>query len=216
MKMHFAKFEFHRNAGSKTTAKSKATAAIVLLLALSLAGVACSSQWISIALADLPVLAQMALNIGTLVATLQSGKQLSPAETTAIQNISAEAGRDLSLLQALYNEYKASPSGDTIQKIDAAIARTSQELPALLQAAHISDPMLATRVAAGVNLIVTTVNSFAALVPHAVTASRSRTVASRPLAIPRSRELKKQWNRQVCPASGEETLDFAYNSCVVR
>jgi predicted DNA-binding transcriptional regulator YafY len=48
---------------------------------------------------DLPVLTQMALNIAALVATLQSGKQLSPAEAAAIQNISAEASRDLNLLE---------------------------------------------------------------------------------------------------------------------
>jgi len=44
-----------------------------------------------VALADLPVLTQMALNIAALVATLQSGKQLTPAEVQAIRNISAEA-----------------------------------------------------------------------------------------------------------------------------
>jgi hypothetical protein len=55
----------------------------------------------------LPVLTQIALNIATLVATLQSGKQLSPAEAAGIQNISTEAAKDLNLLQALYNEYEA-------------------------------------------------------------------------------------------------------------
>jgi hypothetical protein len=73
----------------------------------------CSAQWVSVALADLPVLTQTALNLAALVATLQSGKQLSPAEALAIQNISAEASKDLTLLQSLYNAYKASPSADT-------------------------------------------------------------------------------------------------------
>jgi hypothetical protein len=34
-----------------------------------------------------------------------------------IKNISAQASRDLNLLQSLYNEYKANPSSATLQKI---------------------------------------------------------------------------------------------------
>jgi len=64
----------------------------------------------------MPVLLQMSLNIGTLVTTLETGKQLSSAEAAAIQNISKEAGKDLALLQVLCNQYKANPSATTIQK----------------------------------------------------------------------------------------------------
>ena len=54
--------------------KKNSMSRIVLAAVLSLALVAtgCSAQWISVALADLPVLTQMALNIASLVATLQS------------------------------------------------------------------------------------------------------------------------------------------------
>jgi hypothetical protein len=41
-------------------------------------------QWMSATLADLPVLIQMALNISTIVTTLQSGQQISAAEAAAI------------------------------------------------------------------------------------------------------------------------------------
>ena len=130
--------------------------ALAFVLSISLIATGCSAQWISVALADLPVLTQMALNIAALVSTLQSGKQLTPSEALAIQNISAEASKDLTLLQALYNAYKASPSADGLQKIETMIQETNQELPALLQAAHISDPALSARITAAVNLILTT------------------------------------------------------------
>src|ERR1700690_1564577 len=110
---------------------------LAVVLSISLVATGCSAQWVSVALADLPVLTQMALNIAALEATLQSGKQLTPAEALAIQNISAEASKDLTLLQALYNAYKANPSADALQKIESMIQDTNQELPALLQAAHI-------------------------------------------------------------------------------
>ena len=153
--------------------KSNSMSRILLsvVLSISLIATGCSAQWISVALADLPVLTQMALNIAALVATLQSGKQLTPAEALAIQNISAEASKDLTLLQSLYNSYKTNPSADTLQKIESLIQDTNQNLPALLQAAHISDPALSARITAAVNLILTSVSSFASLIPQAASAT---------------------------------------------
>jgi len=185
---------------------------LAFVLSLSLITTGCSAQWISVALADLPVLTQMALNIAALVSTLQSGKQLTPAEALAIQNISAEASKDLTLLQALYNSYKANPSPDTLQKIENLIQDTNQNLPALLQAAHINDPALSARITAAVNLILTTVSSFASLIPQAPTVgtktARQNTVVPH-LAVPRPNDLKKQWNQQVCGPSGNAALDAA-------
>jgi hypothetical protein len=188
------------------------------VLSISLIAAGCSAQWISVALADLPVLTQMALNLAAVVAALQTGKQLSPAEGAAIQNISSEASKDLKLLQSLYNQYKANPSADTLQKIESLIQDTTQSLPALLQAAHINDPALSARITAAVNLILTTVNSFAALIPQASSSSssvsvsgsvaRSRT-ARQSTVIPSPKDLKKQWNQRVCAPSGNAVLDAA-------
>jgi hypothetical protein len=117
----------------KSNSMSRIVLAIVLNISLLDPG--CSAQWVSDPLADLPVLTQMAENIAALVATLQSGKQLIPAETLAIQNISAGASKDLTLLQPLYNTYKASPSADTLQKIRNLIRETSQNFKKPLELA---------------------------------------------------------------------------------
>ena len=134
--------------------KSNSMSRIMLsvVLSISLVATGCSAQWISVALADLPVLTEMALNLAALAATLRTGKQLDPAQATAIQNISTEASKDLTLMQSLYSQYKASPNADTLQKITSLIQETSQSLPALLQAAHVSDPALSARITAAVNL----------------------------------------------------------------
>jgi hypothetical protein len=153
---------------------SKVKIGLVIVLSLSLLATGCSAQWMSVALADLPVLIQMALNIAAMVTTLQSGKQLNPAESAAVQNISAQASKDLTLLQTFYNEYKASPNADTMQRIENVIADINQNLPALLQAAHISDPTVAARVPAGVNLILTSVSSFASLIPTTAASSTAQ------------------------------------------
>ncbi len=188
----------------------KTNGVLALTLAISLAATGCSSQWISVALADLPVLVQMALNIATFTETAQ-GKVISAADQAAIQNISSEASKDLNLLQQLYDEYKANPSDATLQKITAAIGVVQQNLPALLQAAHISDAALAQQVAAGVNLILTTVESFAELIPSSSSSSSSASLSTTGAAnvhaqvtrqatakIPTPAELKLKWNVGVC------------------
>jgi hypothetical protein len=94
---------------------SKSKTLLALVLAITIAATGCSAQWISLA-SDLPVLTQMALNVATLVSTLVSGPQASAADVAVIQNVSAQANRDLSLVQSLYSEYKANPNAPTLQK----------------------------------------------------------------------------------------------------
>src|SRR5271167_4012169 len=165
---------------------SKSKTVLAIVLSISLLATGCSAQWISVALADLPVLTQMALNIGTIITTLQSGQQISSADAAAIQNISAQASKDLNLLETLYNEYKSNPSATALQKIQSVIADINQSLPALLQAAHIGDPVLSARIAAGVNLILTTVASFASLIPQMSTFAAAKKVARQQVAIPKA------------------------------
>jgi len=123
-------------------ANSRSKCLIAAVLALTIAATGCSAQWINVALQDLPVLTEMALNIASLVGTLGSGKQASSADVAVVQNISAQASRDLNLLQTLYTEYKSNPNSATLQKIQNVISGLNQNLPALLQSAHISSATL--------------------------------------------------------------------------
>jgi len=189
---------------------------LAIILSVSLLATGCSAQWISVALADLPVLTQMALNIGTIITTLQSGQQISAADAAGIQNISAQAAKDLNLLESLYNQYKSNPSAGALQKIQAVIADINQSLPALLQAAHLGDPLLSARVAAGVNLILTTVASFASLMPQATAPLATQKKAGQQAAIPAASELKKQWNQQVCGPTGHTGVDLSASGCIIK
>jgi hypothetical protein len=194
---------------------SKSKIILALALAISIAATGCSAQWINLALQDLPVLTQMALSISGIVSTLASGNQASVADTAVIQNISAQASRDLNLLQSLYSEYKAAPSPTTLQKIQNVISDLNQNLPALLESAHIANPVLSARITAAVNLILTTVNSFAALMPQA---STSPATSQKALAksLPRAQDLKKQWNQQICAPTGNSVLDAAFAHSMLR
>jgi len=191
-------------------------AVLALSLSISLAATGCTAEWIKIALTDLPVLTQMALNIASLVAALQMGKQVSPSEAAAIQNISAEASKDLNLLQALYDQYKANPDKGTLAKIQSVIGDINQNLPALLQAAHISNPTLSARVMAAVSLILSTVTNFASLMPQPAAPSIAARQARATRAVPHAKDLKKQWNVQVCAATGNAAFDAALMGCSIK
>ena len=71
--------------------KSMSRIVLAVELSISLSATACIAHWISLALADLPVLTQIALKSTALVATLHFGKQLTSAEALALQNIWGEA-----------------------------------------------------------------------------------------------------------------------------
>ena len=195
----------------KSHSRLKALIAVVLTATIVISG--CSSQWINLALQDLPVLTQMALNIATLVSTLASGQQASSGDVAVIQNISAQASRDLSLLQTLYSEYKTNPSATTLAKIQNVISDINQSLPGLLQSAHISNATLSARITAAVNLILTTLNSFAALIPQK---SAPTAQLSPKLALPNAKGLKKVWNQQVCAPTGNAAMDEAFARSVLR
>lgn len=207
---------------------SKSHFLLALVLAIAVATTGCSSQWIKTALQELPVLTQMALNIATLVGGLASGQQANTADAAVVQNISAQASRDLNLLQTLYADYKANPNSSTLQQIQNAIADLNQNLPALLESAHISNPTLTTRVTAAVKLILTTVNSFAALMPQTATVSAQKAMIEKNGAparrgtsqkpstpVPSVKDLKTQWNQQVCTADSS-AFDPALAHCAIR
>jgi len=73
---------------------------------------------------------------------------------------------------------------------------------------------LSVRITAAVNLILTTVTSFASLIPH--TSGLTARIAVTKGAIPRASDLRKQWNLQVCGATGNVALDAAFAVCVVK
>ena len=195
---------------------SMVKAVLAVVLCVSLATTGCTAEWIKVALADLPVLTQMALNIASLVAALETGKQVSPTEAAAIQNISAEAGKDLNLLQALYDQYKANPDKAILAKIQSVIGDINQNLPALLQAAHITNPTLLARVTAAVNLILSTVSSFASLMPQPAAPSVAARRAPANTPVPHVKDLKMQWNAQVCAATGNAVFDAALTGCRIK
>lgn len=196
--------------------KSAITGAILSMGGIT-TGFACNAQqWISIALADLPTILQMALSIAQLAGALNGG-DITAAETAAITEISTEASKDLTLIQSLYNQYKQNPSAGILDALQKAIADVSTNLPGLLAALHLKDTILQARIAAAVNLILTTVASFASLIPQptnpVVAEMKRKAKGSR---IPKAADLVKAWNQQVCAPTGNQEVDTALNNVVMK
>lgn len=174
----------------------RSSAVLGLVLSLVMLCTGCSSNWITVALKDLPVLTQMALNIASLVSVVKTDQPVSAQETTAIDAISAECGKDLGLLETLISDYQKSPTSDTLQKIDAAIGDLNSNVPALLTAAHIKDAVLASKVSAAISIILLTVNTFAVLMPTVSTSGAVTEIhpaAAKALRLPGVKELKQSW-----------------------
>ena len=106
-------------------------------------------------------------------------------------------------LQTLSSDYKANPCGTKLQKIQDVISDLNQNLLTLLESAHISNAVPSARIAAAENLILSTVNRFAALMPQK-SPTTSRKVQAGPL--PHTKDLKKQWNQQVCAPTGNSAM----------
>jgi hypothetical protein len=86
---------------------ARASLSLVISAALVLAG--CSTSWIKTALADLPVITQVALNIASIVAAAQGKGQAGAAVTTQVQAVANQVQSDLTLVQNLIDTYQNAP-----------------------------------------------------------------------------------------------------------
>src|SRR5262250_2596823 len=78
---------------------------------------------------------------GPLVGSRAAAQECSPRRKPWVAVGSVRARR----LQALDDQYKANPDKGTLARIQSVIGDINQNLPALLQAARISDPALSAR-----------------------------------------------------------------------
>jgi hypothetical protein len=170
---------------------AKASLCTILSIALILAG--CSVSWISTALADLPVITQVALNIASIVAAAQGKGQASPAVTGEVQGIANQVKSDLTLVQSLITSYQSATAAEQpgiVEQISAALTDMQTNLNAVLTAVHVNDAALQATIVAAVGVAVTTVASIASLLPAAPGTVR----ANRAVKPPSASQLKKQFN----------------------
>ncbi|MFZ0321939.1 MAG: hypothetical protein WAL56_22630 [Candidatus Sulfotelmatobacter sp.] len=128
---------------------------------------ACSTAWIGEAEEIVAAMLPATANVVTLVATLQ-GKSVSTSDLQTIQSAGAQAGTDLQLMQSLIAQYQkadASAQPGLLNQIQAALSAVQSTLNGLLPALHITNPETQAKVTAVVGLLLSEVESIAAIVP---------------------------------------------------
>jgi hypothetical protein len=154
-----------RRAFMKNVGRRKELVA-VLLCGISM-WTACSTTWFSEAEQIVAALIPATANVVTLVATLQ-GKNVSASDLQMVQSAGTQAGADLQLMQSLIAQYQkadAEAQPGLLNQIQAAMSAVQGTLNGLLPALHIQDPATQTKIIAVVGMLLSEVQSMAAIVP---------------------------------------------------
>ena len=142
-------------------------ALVVVVLCATLMCSACSTAWIGEAEQIVAALIPGIANLVTLVATL-SGNNVSAADLQTVQNAGAQAGADLQQMQSLITQYQkadAAAQPGLLNQIQAAMSSVQSSLNGLLPALHIKDPATQAKITAVIGILLSEVESVAAIVP---------------------------------------------------
>jgi hypothetical protein len=189
---------------------------MVAVLCGTMMWTACSTAWIGEAEQIAAALIPATANLVALVAALQ-GKSVTAADLQMIQSAGAQAGADLQLMESLIAEYQkadASAQPGLLNQIQAALSAVQATLNGLLPALHIKDAATQTKITAVIGILLSEVESVAAIVPlvNAGASPGMMTMAARqakkrpPLT---AREFVVSYNATMTAKTGNAELDRA-------
>jgi len=140
---------------------------LAVVLCMTMIWSACSTSWIGEAEQIVAALIPAASNIVALVAAMQ-GKSVSAGDLATIQNAGAQAGADLQLIQSLIAAYQKADDAakpGILNEIQSAINAAQANLQGLLQGLHIKDVATQAKITAVIGIVLSEVESLAAVVP---------------------------------------------------
>jgi len=176
----------------------------------------CSTAWIGEAEQIVGALIPAVGNLVALVATLQ-GKSVSAADVQTIESAGAQAGEDLQLMQSLITAYQkadASAQPGLLNQIQVAMSAVQATLNGLLPALHIEDAATQTKVAAVIGILLSEVESVAAIVPLASANASPEEMATAAEQVKKeppltASEFVSSYNATVTAKTGNADLDHA-------
>lgn len=193
----------------------QAVLAIVLCGTLIFSG--CSTNWITEAEQIVAALIPAAGNLMTLVAMLE-GKTVSAGDLAAIQNAGKEAGADLQLIQTLmaaYEKADVAARPGILNQIQSAIGAAQGNLQGLLMGLHIKDAATQGKITAVVGLLLSEVQSLAAVLPIVqgrdqkipTLAEKSATRMGHPRVPLSASEFVRSYNATLTAKTGNPDMD---------
>jgi len=153
------------------------------VLAVTMFATACSTSWVSEAIAITNALLPVAVNVIQLVTAMQ-GSGTSSTDLALAQKWATTISADLTLVQTLLNQYNTAAAADKpgfLNRLNDALQVVSSDLGTLLPALHIANPQTQAKVSAIVGLVVAEVQSIEALVAAAQGKTAIVRSAPRPL-----------------------------------
>jgi hypothetical protein len=203
--------------GRRIVEKAKIEKALIAtVLAATLMLTACSTAWVGEAEQIVAALIPAVANLVTLVATLQ-GKDVTSADLQTIQSAGAQAEADLQLMQSLIDQYQkadATAQPGLLNQIQAAMNAVRTTLNGLLPALHIKDVATQAKITAVVGLLISEVESMAAIVPLV---NPSASPAAMTMALKQAKkqppltadEFVSSYNTNMTAKTGNAELDHA-------
>src|SRR5882757_1489837 len=136
------------------------------ILAVVMFATACSTSWVTEAIAITNAILPVAVNIIQLVTALQ-GTATASDDATLAQKWANTVTADLTALQALLNQYSAADAASKpgmLGRIETAIQVTQSDLGTLLPTLHIANPQTMAKITGIVGLVSAELQSIEALV----------------------------------------------------
>ena len=189
---------------------------LALTLCVTLMCTACSTAWISEAEQIVAALVPAAANIVALVAMLQ-GESVSANDLETIQNAGSQAGADLQLLQSLIAAYQkagAAAQPGILNQVQAAIQGAQSTMNGLLPALHIKDAATQAKITAVVGIMLSEIQSLAAIVPLVDPSASPGTRAMALMQVKKqppltASEFVSSYNTTMTAKTGNAELDHA-------
>ena len=154
--------------------------------------------WLNLAQQDIPILAQEAVAIATLVAP-------GSPDIPLINQVSAAAVAGVTTVSDALAAYQANPNATTLQDVVAAIDKVSTDLPALLATLPFKDANTAAIITAAVDGIVVVLDIIVSQIPAQSSISAAHKAAraarlkkAKASVIPTPAEIAAAWNLNVC------------------
>jgi hypothetical protein len=193
-----------------------AKAFLTLILSTTLVLNACSTTWVGEAEQIVAALVPAAANIVALVAALQ-GKSISASDLETIQGAGSQAGADLQLLQSLIAAYQKADAAEQpgiLNQIQAAINAAQATMDGLLPALHIKDAATEAKITAVVGIVLSEIQSLAAIVPLVDVGAAPATVARAAGRVKKqppltASEFVASYNATLTAKTGNADLDHA-------
>jgi hypothetical protein len=182
------------------------------LLGGMLAWTGCSTAWISEVQKIVEVLIPATANLVTLVTTLQGSFAAEDLQT--IQSVGAQSETDLQVLQTLIARYQkadVSAQSGLLAQIQYVITAVQANMNGLLPALHVKDPATQAKVSAVVGLVLSEVESIAAIIPAADSSATNASLIARqswPLSLNANRFVSS-YNATMVRKTGNLDLDRA-------